>query len=377
MRKILKEETSSEFYNLIEGVINGEYSDELTPKRFEPFFDIDNLEIYYNPTTPKNSPMRINYDDIDDFLKIFDDYLDYSDTSLVKSLFGGYYHYRGDVNFFEGEHAWEDWRGGSIFYYFNEQNKNLLKEILYYFPRFTFDLSNDEMTGSIALHLSNLFTNDINDIITEYQVMVDESMTDGIKDIIKDELCNPFGVVTIFMRSCMSSYLTNVSTIYDLLLEYGKDTENLTDLLFKIVDKKNNDFGGYYDYIWEQSHNIDDDTIDNFNRYVTKSLNNILESIEGEYEDSEDYEQLKKVLNYIHKLTSFKDSEFYEIPTMKDYYFRIVKINVSGVLLDLYKKEGNNFKVENRIKLSLYEFVPFIENYKLFESRKLRKKRIN
>ena len=40
MRKILKEETSSEFYNLIEGVINGEYSDELTPKRFEPFFDI-------------------------------------------------------------------------------------------------------------------------------------------------------------------------------------------------------------------------------------------------------------------------------------------------------------------------------------------------
>ena len=378
MRKFLKEDdeptNKSEFFKLIEGVINGEYSSELTPNRFEPFFDFDNIEIYYNPTTPKNSPIKITFEDMDDFLNLFGDELDYSDKRLITSLFGGYYHYRGDVNFFEWDTAWEDWKEGYVINRFNDENITLLKEILQFFPELKLDPHDFSET---AVKLSNIYEREINDIITEYQTYVDEGMTEGVREEIKSDLCGVFNRYNIFEKRCMSIYLTNISTIYRLLLKYGTGLENNNELLKVLINENPNNFGDYYENVWNNyGGSLDEES---FNQSITRNLEAILEKIE-EDSDPDKIEDLKRVLKYIGKLTPINDSSFYEIPTMKDTGFKIVSVNTNGVMLDIFKRDEkfmNNFKLQNRILLSLDEFVPFIENYKLFESKKLRKKRIN
>ena len=110
-----------------------------------------------------------------------------------------------------------------------------------------------------------------------------------------------------------------------------------------------------------------------YNKDVNYYLKRILEKVEESFEDGEaDLEGYERIMKYIKKLPHFTHNgiKWYSTPTMKGYSFTIKNINViNDVTIIIRSNSGGSNETR---RLSFEDFPTFIENYKLFESKKIK-----
>ena len=330
----------------------------------------DNLRVRFNKNNPAKSLANITLD-IGDFIHMIEDSLYYAedDKNIILNLFGGYY--GPDYEFMSWESASEDWEGGYILRRFDNQNIELLKEILKYSPTLI-DITDNE---SIVQFLSKKeFEGEIDWITTEYQDLYNQCGLESLKEYIMGELSNKLLPYNIIEKFFMKNYYTTVGNLYRLYNEHYVSPRNSVLGLFKILLKKQiGGIGGYHEEIYGMGcRNFDDESL---NIEIHRQLEKILEKIEEDMEDEEfDRELVERTLKYIQSLKgdSVNGKMRYFIPTMPTKFFMIDNINfIKGIEITIYNK-NNESEIEKRL-IKFEDFPTFIENYKLFESKRQKK----
>lgn len=331
----------------------------------------DNLRVRFNKNNPAKSLANITLD-IGDFIHMIKDSLYYAedDKNIILNLFGGYY--GPDYEFMSWDTASEDWEGGHILRYFDNQNIELLKEILKYSPTLI-DITDNE---SIVQFLSKKeFDREIDWIISEYQNLYNECGLESLKEYIKGELSNKLLPYNIIEKFFMKNYYTTVGNLYKLYNEHNVSPRNSVLGLFKILLKKEigSGIGGYEEEMYSMGcRNFDNETL---NREINRQLEKILEKIEEEMENEDfDKELVDRTIKYIRKLkgVNHNGKMWYPIPTMKGYAFTINNVNYTkGIEITIHKNDDDAYREKRLIKID--DFPTFIENYKLFESKRQKK----
>ena len=307
----------------------------------------------YSPNNPKNGKINIKFDDNDDYLRLFDDNQD--ELNIMNAVMNGQWEFIDSYSALDNE-----WNGGYILDYFNEESNEIVNEILLLTnPSLVSSSSNEK-----ANHLSSLFEYRVNDIVSEYCDLVDRASNKEFEESIKKDFCYKLEVIGIFKQYCFYSYFTSVNILLKLFKYVGDYSLDLTDLLKAVIEKRglSEDFN-YADNIYDyMSYNVDRDE---FNRSISYYLDKMLD--EAKYLEVEGLDA--KLIADIFK--KYNKDVFYPLPKNKDFSFKISKFTNDSKLEIILKNMKTNH-VEVR-KIPADEFNTFLSNYELFEQKKLKK----
>jgi len=365
---VLKEKLTEIFggntiYSVLKQIKNGLDIDEYELNEF------DNLitKIRINPSNLGSSTVELKFDSETDFFKIFD--LDDDDISFLDEIFnGGYY---SDYIFYSYDNAEQDWNEGYIAGNFNEENMGKFKTIINFLSPGLIRKKNSDFEYDASKLIYNTFDSDINNIIIEYQNLMDECTLNDAKKEIKSEISNPFKLYGIIEITPFYKYKTSINVLLYLFEKTNLKLGGITDVLKKIMEKKS--IGPYAEYRYEFGcKNFDND---GFNKIVSDTLDDILEKMEN-VEFFADIEGYKDVLNKV--LEKYPIGETFKLPRDKDKSFRILSVDpkTNKILLFYNNYKGMKGNVEKR-KLTIDEFFSFLYSPELFESKIVIKSSLN
>lgn len=358
----MEETDFSDEYLVLKSIIDGEYlNDEEVG---------DNMVVkYFNQNNPGKSFIKLSFE-LEDFLELIDDLTD-DDRDYVDRYFGRYY-YHETPEFMSWDTAEDDWNEGYILSSLDVENKQILREII----KYSVNVRNiDDDSGIIAYLGNEEFRREINDIIDEYNNYYNQCMSDSLKNAIHKELENILSPYNIIEKEFLTEYVTIASNLVKLYDDTESQDLNIKELITKLIDNLSINVGNYSEDVW----NIGCQYFDNegFNKDIKTYLEKILEKIESGFEDEDgtaDIEGYNRVLKYIKNLEHIKTDSgmnWYKLPTMDGYSFIVDNINVGGVNITLHKDSDSSFEEKRSIKLD--DFPSFVENYKLFENKKIKR----
>lgn len=299
---------------------------------------------------------------------------DYNDFYMNVALGGGYGNY--NLVFVDEYYMREDeWSGGYIYRYFNDDNQKKFQKILSYFNlSWANQLKNNrDVDEKMFKFVQDNFERNINDITSEYTYRFDEALVEGMREDIKELICNKFVTYQIFERVCGESYYTTVDVLLNLWkkLEVPEDA-TILDFFRKLIEE--NDLQIEYDlsedyYSYYRDRNFDSER---FNREVERNLDSILEKIEEDM-SSEDLIQIQKFYKLFDKLkisiddwNKFPHQKTFGEKTEKVYRVTSFEEGKAVVVLGLII---NSWTIRNlkKGKMNYEEFVNFLYHPELFD----------
>jgi hypothetical protein len=308
----------------------------------------------------------------DEFIKMFEDPNDHTNNSFLINVAHNNYYGGYDYVFLDGYYwAEEELTGGYIFFSFNEENTNKVKEIL----RMTNIKLFSEITNGridspeIGKFLADRFEREFNNIAGDYTTYYDECLVEGLKEYIKRKFC---GVLTKFKFveiKCQLKYVTNVSNIIKLYEKYEMFDKDFLGLMNHILNEEGlaldeDLYDDYFDYFsWE---NFDSE---GFNRNVGKELDGIIEEIEDDI-DSGILEKNTQLQNLMDKL-NFKYNTWYNFPKEKQressYKFIIKDINSGKIHVEYNSISDKSHQYFDELKMGYDDFLTFLYHPELFD----------
>ena len=358
----MEETDFSDEYIVLKSIVDGEYQNDVEVG--------DNMVVkHYNKTNPGKTFIKLTFEERE-FLGLIDDLSEYDIDDAIDLLNISNYYYREPREYLSWDSAEDDFKEGYHFGYFNDENTEILKEIIKYSPNV--EGINDHVgIGRYLLEHDKELDYDVSSIITEYQNRLNECMEEGLSDMVKSELSNILEPYNIVEKDMLTEYVTIASNLVKLYEE--TDSQNLTikELIEKLITDLNRSFGNYSEDVWSVGcQNFDAET---YNKDIHFYLNRILNKIEDSFgDDDSDIEGYERIMNYIKKLPHVNHNgiNWYPIPTMEG-YFIINNVNVNnGVKITIRKNSDDTFKEVRTIRFE--DFPSFIENYKLFENKKIK-----
>ena len=271
--------------------------------------------------------------------------------------------------------GYEEVREGYVFYYFNEENINLLNKIAFILDptvkKYTVNNQNnnqEEVGNLIWKH----FQSEMEDIACSHASYYDDTLKKGLIEYVDKKLCNKLVNFGIIEKVCFREYLTTV----DLLLKFWDSTESSPEETFLTVLKKFAEdqdlildeelYEDYYSY-WD-NENFDKD---GFNRDVERELEKIYEKLE-ETIGNETIEERRKFISLLNKIgidpkrwSSFpKEKKFGDKSNNK---FSVNGFDDDGRIIVFYSESGN-FGGANiaRYKMTYDQFLNFLYHPELF-----------
>jgi hypothetical protein len=324
--------------------------------------DIDPLitKIKYNKNNYGKSVIILQFDDYDEYFKLFD--LSNDDIWFLRLLFHG----KRDLGFYYSDFAYADWKEGSLLFELSDENKQKIIEISSYFlPNIkTID---DSTSEKISIFLYNTFRRKVENIVDDYQYNRELCMSESSKKSIGKELSDPFSLYGIIQQYQFYKYLTSVKVLLSLFKLYGKKDDTLTELLTRIGSEKN--FGPYYEQLYEYDCLEFDSK--GYNDYVSGQLDDILEEIEND-ERFSNLEEFKKINSFLSSKYEFE--KWYVAPKDKGVFFSIINIDPTTNKINVNIQKSRTSPQERR-SLTLDEFNSFLHNLELFETKSLKFKK--
>ncbi len=360
----MDESEFSDEYIVLKSIVDGEYENDVEVG--------DNMVVkHFNQNNPGKSFIKLTFEE-EEFLELIDDLSENDRADAIELLnFHSYYH-REPQEYFSWDSAEDDFLEGYHFGQFNEDNRKILKELIKYSPNVE-GIDDDGGIARFLLDHDKEWSYDVSNMITEYQNRYNECMENALADMVKDELSNILNPYNIVEKELLTEYVTIASNLVRLYEE--TDSQNLTikELIEKLITNLNKSFGNYSEDVWNVGcQNFDNET---YNKDVNYYLKRILEKVEESFDNGDaDLEGYERIMKYIKKLPHVKHNgvNWYPITTMEDYLFTIKNVNVTnGVTITLRKKSDESFKESRTI--SFEDFPTFIQNYKLFESKKYKR----
>lgn len=334
------------FYKTLKGIKDGQITRERDVQNSDELVGGFRLK----QSSPINSMIELKFPYIDDFLKLFP--IDQDNIWYIERIMSHYdsYEFRDSYSYSD------DWKEGYILPTFNDVNTDKLREILNLInPKLTTDFENNEEEISKLLYSS--FESDIDDLMYEYQLLDNECKLKSERESIKNDLCDILQDKGIFTKYCFSSYYTTVKVLLFLYESTGMYNADLKTLLKKILESV--EVSDYYEYSYEA--NCYDWPNEEWQRYVSNTLEKISEKIEESDEYFSNLEEYRKILDFIKGKYSLNTR--YKSPTNPDNYFSIEDIdhNTNKLTLIVWTNKGG----EKR-RYNLEDFKTFLSTGELF-----------
>jgi len=290
-----------------------------------------------------NGTVIIEFDNISEYLNLFDDVLADGEIDMIKSAFSHYSHY----DFFDYYRAQDDWNEGYLLRNVNGESEALLRKLLSVLapnlitPMFT---NHDDSAWKTASKLlEGTFNREVDYIITDYSDNMNNGANDRIKEEVEKDLCRFFDDKNIFkIGYCFRKYVTNVKSLIKLYKETEAYQDDLKGMLKNYVEKVGlNINGSYYDSIYDEMWSYFDGK-----RFVNDSKKHIQDMLD-KLEDSDifyDIEEYKKITRQISKL---EFDTWDDLPKDKTMVFRINGVNPENNLIRVDVRNKSTYKTLN------------------------------
>lgn len=344
---------NSELYDLLVKVVSG----ELVSSRMMENSDDHIYGFKYNQSNPAKSLIRISFSDMEEYASLFN--LDDDDKWFMNIMLSRYDSYE----FHDSYTASDEWNEGYLIGWFNEDNRERLKEIVSLVaPQFG-NLENEEDREGASKLLDEMFPNEISEIYDDWVSEYNACKNRAGENMIRSELCDVFNNYGIIEKTCFRDYYTTAGILLSLYKQTKDTTLNLFEVLSSIVSRK--EYGGWYEYMYETGcYDFDDES---FNRWVTRQLDAIYEKLE----DSDQFSNVKEYSRIFNEIT-----KKYPIDTNSQTkygkVFKVIKIEPKTNKIHVAVSMGNG-KGQER-SYTEEEFNNFIVSPELFESKKIQKK---
>ena len=349
---------NSEIYDLLTKVKNGYDPGWISYSKYDNLLD----DIRFNEKTPGLSVVIIAFDNIDDYLDLYEDLTD-DDIYWIQRFLNG--DYEPDSGRYEIQ---EGWSYGYIYeHYLNSENKEKIDKIVSMILK-------DSRNKSIGDRMSK-FYDDFEDaaqnIYREWEYVEHNCKMDKGRQEVVDELGNNFINFGIREVSPLYKYRVSVNILIKLFDTIGNSSMSLKELLQYLIEKYHKSSYGWYHETY-YSISCDDYDYESFNRnaewYIDKTLEELYNS--EEYLDVDEFFELK---NIIEKDYGF--DKWIRIPTKENLYFKVDEINpkTNKIVITFRNNESDN-REEKRL-VTYDELKRMQTQYELFnEIRKKRRK---
>ena len=351
----------SETYEFLKNIAEGNAVD-----RWRYPDDLIN-NVYPSSKNPSSTKIELRFND-NEFLEILG-ITDDNDIWTWNTFMGNYYSGR--------EYDWyrynEDWREGYIIYDFNDENKELVKEIMSYLtPGVRYNLDEHEDGSKVSKYLEKRYERYVDNIIDAYATEHEECKERAVKKELEDETKNPFSRFGIVEEYHSWKYTTSVGILLGLYKMIKDNELDLKELLTKLIEKYDRVDRGGWD---ELEYNVwcDDYNRDYVDSQINKELENILEQVKEELEEGGvDIEEFNKLMSKIEDLGGF--NRFIDIPE-KNIKVKFIKINPETNRVIYQVQKNSSYDLEKRSLSSVEELNTLFYNYELFETiRKILRK---
>ena len=261
----------------------------------------------------------------------------------------------------------EDFKEGYIFEYdLTEENLDTLKSIAkMVLPNEQVNLDDDEYRQKLHRLLLDVFPNQIDYILNDYQAEKDYEMNAVARESIKSEFDDKLDEIGVEIGGRDDNEITiSLANLFSESLQLNLFNENAKEMVSKIISNKLGDnVGGWHEHSYDYR---DDSKFDkeSFNREVERQFEKIIEIIE---ERSESEYTIKDYLDFRNRVENkFKIKTWYETPKDKDIIFSIRKFIPSNMTVKLTIKDRGT-ELRKDIEMDEETFVQFLYQPSLFK----------
>lgn len=349
---------NSEIYNLLIKIKNGYDPGWTSFSRYDELLD----DIRFNEKKPILSTVTITFTNYKDFFNLYGDSLDGDDELYLELFLSGRYE-----NDFDRYTLREDWEQGYVLDYLNNENLELINKIAFYLDR---DAINMTSSGKSKL-IYNEFDSTIDEIMYAWSNIQHECIIEEIQKELLDEFGNKFYSFGIREIRPLYKYVVSVGSLLRLFDMFKVRNGNISDVLKKIIEIKDESIGSYYNEMYWNTNCPNFDT-ESFNRETNWYLEKIYDEIldDEKFIDAEQYFELKKVLN-----DEYGFDKWIKIKTKDNLFFKVDDIDPKTNKIIITFRNNESDDREEKRSMTYDELKRMETQYELFnEIKKLRKK---
>ena len=261
----------------------------------------------------------------------------------------------------------EDFKEGYIFEYdLTEENFDTLKSIAkMVLPNEKVDFEDDEYRRKLHRLLLDIFPNQIDYILSDYQAEKDYEMNAVAREAIKSEFDDKLDEIGVEISGRNDNEVTiALADLFSESLQLNLFNENARDMITRIISNKlGSNVGGWHEnsYEFRDENKFDKES---FNRGVERQFEKIVETIE---EKNESEYTVKDYLDFRNRVEAkFKIKTWYETPKDKDIIFSIQGFNPENMAVNLTIKDRGTTNLKD-VKMDEEQFIQFLHQPSLFK----------
>ena len=263
--------------------------------------------------------------------------------------------YQVKDDFLQGYGVWDD---------IDDENREKLKEIgEIIFPVRPFQLDSEEYRIQLNELLLELFDNEMDWILSDYQTEKDYEMNKTAKEAVKKEfndVLESLGI-TIVDDYDLDEYEVSIADLYSNALQSNLFNENAKEMLVNIIKKNSPNMGGWYEnnYEYQDPDNFDSKS---YNRTVGRYLDEIIEKLEdGSVSNITEYIKLRNNI-----LKRYKQDQWYSLPSNPETKFKVYSFDPEELKVIVQVMPNGNTPIKT-ITLSEENFNNFLHQNSLFD----------
>ena len=324
-------------------------------------YDIDDT-IYdiYQKEPLGQSIITVKFEDDKEFLEEID--MDEQDVWFMRALnsYDGY-------NFQDSYQIEQDFKEGyNVYYELNDENKETLKNIAsIILPEKEFNLENEEYKMELSEMLLDLFRNEIEYILGDFEMEKEHEMNTMAKKAIEDEFTKPLEENGINLNYNMDEVEITLADLYLGALQLNLFNSNAKEIVSQIIKKsfKGAPPGGWYENTYDFQDDQYFDSV-SFNNEVTRQFEKIIEILDERSEEEYTIQDFVEFRNRV--MSKFKVKTWYNTPKDDNIIFQIESFNPDNmsVKLNVKTRDTGLFK---KLELEEEQFNNFLHQTSLFD----------
>ncbi len=305
------------------------------------------------------SQIVIDFKNDENFFKLFD--VSEDDVWFMNAI-NSYY---SDYEFLDSYTVEQDWKEGYIvFGDLNDENKKKLQQIAeLIMPSKEFNLQDDEYRQELAETLLDLFERETDAILSDYFVEKNREMSITARKSIDEEINKVLESSGFRVKRGYDEFVTTAANLIMWSVKFGINKTDIISLFKQIVENNGGSMGGWAEdqYEYQDYENFDSES---FNREVDRQLDNILEKIEDNGTQINEFISLRNRI-----LTKFKLNKWYELPKNKRDKFKITGFDSNDMKIEVQftDSEGGGFNTKKMSEENFYHFLYQPELFKFGE----------
>jgi hypothetical protein len=316
----------------------------------------DDSILQVKPSDPLGqSTIVVDFGDDERFFKNFD--VSEDDTWFMNAISSSY----SDYEFIDSYTVEEDWKEGYIvFGDLNDENKEKLQQIAeLILPSKEFNLNSDEYRQELSATLLDLFERETDNILSDYFVEKNREMGITARDSIEKEINDVLESAGFTLKRRYDEITTTAANLVMWSTRLGINKTDVISLFNQIVENNGGSIGGWAEnsYEYQDYENFDSDS---FNREVERQFDSILEKIEDDGTQINEFIDLRKRI-----LSKYKMNTWFELPKDKSIKFKIKNFDKDDMkIIVLLNKQ---FKSEKTLSLTEEQFNYLLYQPELFD----------